>query len=146
MNKMKNNSLITLRVALGWLFFYAGITKVLNPDWSAAGYLSGAKTFTGLYEWLASPAILPVTNFLNQWGLTLIGLALILGLWTKASSYLGILLMALYYIPILDFPMAGSHSYLIDEHIIYILAFIVLIQFKAGNRCSLDSLFRKRRK
>ena len=36
-------SLFFLRVFLGGLFFYAGITKVLDPSWTAAGYLKGAK-------------------------------------------------------------------------------------------------------
>ena len=37
--------LFLLRVSAGWMFFYAGITKVLNPQWSAEGYLKGAESF-----------------------------------------------------------------------------------------------------
>ena len=39
-----------LRVVMGWLFFYAGITKVLDPAWSAAGYITNAKSLTVLYQ------------------------------------------------------------------------------------------------
>ena len=37
--------LFLLRVTVGWMFFYAGITKVLNPQWSAEGYIKGANAF-----------------------------------------------------------------------------------------------------
>jgi len=127
MKSKKAYALLFLRLTLGWLFFYAGITKILNPAWSAEGYLKGAKTFTEFYQILARPDILSIINPLNAWGLTLIGAALILGIWMKKAAWLGIALMALYYIPILNFPYAGEHSIIVDEHIIYIGAFLVLI-------------------
>ena len=63
---MKLFSLFFLRISLGSLFFYAGSTKVLDPSWSAAGYLMNAKTFSGLYTWFASADILPSINFVNE--------------------------------------------------------------------------------
>ncbi|MEK7616213.1 MAG: DoxX family membrane protein [Patescibacteria group bacterium] len=128
-----------LRVSTGWLFFYAGITKVLNPEWSAAGYLQGAKTFTGLFHWFASPGILPLTNLVNEWGLTLIGLSLILGLGVRLSGVLGAVLMLLYYFPILDFPYPNTHSYIVDEHIIYLFALLLLAGLRAGRMWGLDA-------
>ena len=89
-------TLVLLRLSMGWLMFYAGITKVLNPEWSAAGYLKGAKTFTGFYNALLSPNILPIINFVNAWGLTLLGVSLILGIFVRSSSVLGAVLMLLY--------------------------------------------------
>ena len=68
MDRFQKIILFLLRVGTGWLMFYAGITKILNPAWSAAGYLKGAKTFVGFYNWLAQPDILPVVNFINEWG------------------------------------------------------------------------------
>lgn len=124
---------------MGWLMFYAGITKVLNPEWSAAGYLRGAKTFSGLYQWLLQPEILPTINFLNEWGLTLLGVALILGLGVRLASVPGALLMALYYLPVLEFPYIGTHSYIVDEHIIYALVFLLLGALAAGRNWGLDS-------
>ena len=97
--------LFVLRVATGWMFFYAGITKVLDPQWSATGYLKGAKAFTWLFQMLLDPSVLPIVNFMNKWGLTLLGASLILGFCLSASSsLLGVMLMALYYIP-LGFPI-----------------------------------------
>ncbi len=130
--------LVLLRLSMGWLFFYAGITKILNPNWSAAGYLKGAKTFTGFYQWLASPEILPFTNFFNEWGLTLIGAALILGVFVRLSSVLGAAIMVLYYFPILVFPKVGTNSYLVDDHIIYALVLLLLAAIRAGQYFGLE--------
>ena len=138
LNKLPKLSLLLLRVALGWLFFYAGITKVLNPEWSAAGYLAGAKNFTGFYQWLASPAILPITNFLNEWGLTLLGVALILGVFVRISSLLGALMMLLYYLVILEFPHPNAHAYIVDEHIIYIAILLFFAATQAGRFYGFD--------
>src|SRR3989344_4293457 len=99
MNQIQKLTLFLLRISLGWMFFYTGITKVLDPQWSAAGYLQGAKTFTGFYNWLLQPGILPITNFVNEWGLTLLGVTLILGVFVRLSSVLVAVLMFMYYFP-----------------------------------------------
>ena len=128
-----------LRLSLGWLFFYAGITKVLNPAWSAAGYLKGAKTFVEFYQWLASPGILPAVDFVKEWGLTLLGLSLIFGVFVQLSSILGAVLMLLYYLPILDFPYPNPYSYLVDEHIIYALVLLLFASLRAGRVWGLEN-------
>ena len=116
----KRNILGLLRIALGWVFFYAGLSKIMNSSWTAAGFLNGAKTFPGLYHWFALPANIGWVNVLNEYGLALVGLGLILGLKVRWVSLAGILLMVLYYFPQLSFPYAGSTSaYIIDEHVVY---------------------------
>jgi len=139
MAQFQKVSLFLLRVSLGWMFFYAGITKILNPEWSAVGYLKGAKTFAGFYQFLTQPGILPITNFVNEWGLTLLGISLILGVFVRLSSILGAALMLLYYLPILDFPYPNAHSFIIDEHIIYALALILLAAWRAGRTYGLEN-------
>ena len=138
-DKFQKISLFLLRVGTGWLMFYAGITKILNPAWSAAGYLKGAKSFVGFYNWLSQPDILPVVNFINEWGLTLLGISLILGIGVRLSSILGGVLMLLYYFPILDFPYPNPHSYIVDEHIIYILVLLFLAAVRAGRVWGLEN-------
>ena len=66
--------LTILRVAIGWHFLYEGLTKLLNPDWTAAGYLESATgPFAAAYQALAaSDSILAFVNILNTWGLVLI--------------------------------------------------------------------------
>ena len=137
MNKTSLFSLLLLRLSLGLLFLYAGLTKIADPAWSAAGYLKGAKSFPELFAWFARPEILPVTNFLNEWGLTLIGIALVLGVFVRLASLAGVLLMLLYYLP-LPFPFPNAHSFVIDEHIVYIAALLVLASLRAGRFFGLE--------
>src|SRR3989344_7701960 len=100
-------ALLALRLSLGWVFFYSGIIKIFDAEWTAAGYLAGAKTFPALFQWFALPANIGWVNFMNEWGLTLVGLALITGLFVRYASLGGILIMVLYYLPILQFPYVG---------------------------------------
>src|SRR3989338_3502408 len=131
-------SLFFLRVSLGWLFLYAGITKVLDPNWTAQGYIKGAKTFPLFYQWLISSGMLPMVDFINEWGLTLLGISLILGIGVRLSSILGATLMLMYYFPILQFPYPNAHSYIVDEHIIYASALLFFAATRAGRTYGLE--------
>ncbi|PIR82177.1 hypothetical protein COU20_03390 [Candidatus Kaiserbacteria bacterium CG10_big_fil_rev_8_21_14_0_10_59_10] len=130
--------LFLLRVLMGWFLFYAGITKVLNPEWSAAGFLNNAKTFPEFFQFFATPAVLPLTNFLNEWGLTLIGLALMLGVFVRLSAILGAALMVLYYFPTLDFPYPSVHTFIVDDHVIYAVLLLYLAWVRAGRVVGLE--------
>lgn len=146
MNNASRITILILRLSLGWVMFYAGITKVVDPDWSAAGYLEDPAMLSAFFEWLASPTMLPWVNQLNQWGLTFIGAALILGVLVRWASGAGILVMILYWLPILNFPYAGGHSFIIDDHIIYALVFVLLIVTNAGTFVGLDRWIQKGRR
>lgn len=139
MNKIQKISLAVLRISMGWLMFYAGITKILDPNWSAAGYLNNAKTLTSFFQWFVSPDILPITNFINEWGLTLLGISLILGIFVRISSSLGAVLMMLYYFPVLEFPYIAPHSFIIDDHIIYALVLAFFATIHAGRYYGLET-------
>lgn len=129
--------LVLSRLIIGWMFFYAGITKVLDPQWSAEGYLKGAKSFVWLFQILLDPNILPIINFMNKWGLTLLGVSLIIGLFVRFSSLLGVLLMALYYLA-LSFPHPNPNSYIVDQHIIYISILLFFASVQAGRVFGID--------
>lgn len=138
MERLQKLSIFILRVSMGWMFLYAGITKILNPEWSAGGYLKGAKTFAGFYQWLLDPNILPAVNFINEWGLTLLGISLMLGVFVRLSSILGALLMLMYYLPILDFPYPNPNSFIVDQHIIYIFVLLFFASIRAGRIWGLE--------
>jgi len=105
--KVQNNSpknlpilaLTVLRVLIGWHFLFEGISKLASPGWSSAAYLMESKwLFSGFFHWIISnPTALAVTDFLNVWGLILIGLGLFVGLFTRWASISGIVLLLLYY-------------------------------------------------
>jgi thiosulfate dehydrogenase [quinone] large subunit len=153
---MKSNSkifwLVTLRVVIGWHFLYEGMVKLVNPNWSSAGYLLDSQGwFRGFYYWLASdPGLLKVVDFLNVWGLIAIGLGLILGMLTRVALSGGIILLAFYYLshpPLTGLkyglPMEGSYL-LINKTLIEMVALIVLLYFPTGKVIGIDRLLFKR--
>ena len=88
-----------IRAAVGWHFLFEGCSKLFAAEWSAASYLNNTFGFlSGFYHWLAAtPVRIGIVDFLNVWGLLLIGLALFLGLFVRWASLAGALLLALYY-------------------------------------------------
>lgn len=137
-------SLLSLRLIMGWTFFYAGITKVIDPQWSVRGYLNFAisqenflRSIAGTdlwavmandWYWLLTP--------LNQVGLTLIGLALILGLFVRLSAFWGGTMMTFYWLA--SFPLEGS--ILIDFHLVYVLLLFAVGAFGTGRILGLDAI------
>lgn len=130
---------LLLRLTLGLLFFFAGWFKLIADDWSAAGYLQNA---TGPFaSWFQSLSGNGFVDFLNMWGLTLVGIALILGFLVRTASFFGIIMMTLYYLA--DFVGNTAHG-LIDEHIVYIVAFLFFLVGGFGHIWGLDALVERR--
>jgi len=93
-------TIITLiRVAIGWHFLYEGCIKLFAQAWSSASYLNNTSgVLSGFYHWLAAaPVQLAIVDFLNVWGLVLIGLALFIGLFARWAALAGVLMLMLYY-------------------------------------------------
>ncbi len=145
MAKSKKIVLFLTRVAFGWFFIYAGLTKITNPDWTAQGYIESAKTFPEYYAWLAQPHIISWVDLANQWGLLAIGIGLVLGLWMRWVALAGFALMLLYYFPTLEYPYV-DHGYIIDSHIIYALLFLVLWLTKAGTYWGVEKPSKEKKK
>jgi thiosulfate dehydrogenase [quinone] large subunit len=144
--------LVLLRVLIGWHFLYEGMVKVVNPDWSSIGYLLDSKwIFAGFFHSLAAnPGIVAVVDFLNIWGLILVGLGLILGCLTRVATLGGILMLAFYYLshpPFLnlEYVLPGEGSYLIiNKTLIELVALWLLFLFPTGMQAGLDRfIFRK---
>jgi uncharacterized membrane protein YphA (DoxX/SURF4 family) len=124
--------LTAVRMLVGWHFLYEGIVKMFDPGWSSAAYLAGSHwLFSGFFHWIVvHPSALAIADFANIWGLTLIGIALILGLFIRVASAGGILLLALYYIANPPIPgsegLHGEGSYLLVNRNLIELAILVL--------------------
>lgn len=88
-----------IRIAIGWHLLYEGAIKLFDKNWSAASFLNNTHGFlSGFYHWLAaSPGRIDLVDFLNIWGLILIGLALFIGLFSRWAAISGALLLLLYY-------------------------------------------------
>ncbi len=130
---MRNSTKIlflTLRIAIGWHFLFEGVIKLMQPGWSSEAYLSGSYGFlSGFYQWLASgPVMLQVVDFLNIWGLILLGTGLFLGVFIRASTSAGIVLLALYYFAYPPFGFSypgissGGHFFIVNRNLIEIIA------------------------
>ena len=154
---MKNSqsiSLFILRVLIGWHFLYEGLVKVVDPDWTSAGYLMGSQgIFSNLFKSLAeNAATLQFADFLNQWGLVLIGLGLIVGIFTRISAISGMILLILYYLCAppwigLEYTASVEGNYLIvNKTLIEAGALFVLAVFPAGIQYGLDILRLKKSK
>ncbi len=130
---------ILLRLVMGLLFFFAGWAKLTLQGWSAAGFLQNA---TGPFaSWFQGLAGNGVVDFLNVWGLTLIGVALILGLLVRTASFFGIVLMILYYFA--DFVGNTAHGF-IDEHVVHASILFLFIVGGVGHVWGLDALLERR--
>ena len=126
-----------LRIAIGWHFLYEGISKILQDNWTAAGFLRNTSgLFSGFYHFIAAnPAILRVSDFLNMYGLLLIGLALFIGFYSRLSSLLGAALMILYYFAYPPFgnPMlnpADGHLFIVDKLFLEAAVLIFLFYYR----------------
>lgn len=146
-------SLVILRVAIGWHFMYEGITKLLNPNWSSLGYLMDSKgMFEGMFHAMAgNAAVLNVMDFLNVWGLVLIGAGLIVGLFTRVASISGIVLLAFYYLshPAIigvNYAIPSEGSYLwVNKNLIELFALWVIVLFPTWKQIGMDRfLFTKK--
>jgi uncharacterized membrane protein YphA (DoxX/SURF4 family) len=140
--------LTVLRVLVGWHFLFEGVSKLASPGWSSASYLMESKwLFSGFFHWIiSSPTALAVTDFINIWGLILIGLGLFAGLFSRLASISGILIMLLYYIA--NPPFIGSnmpsqgHFFIVNINIIEIGILLVFAFMKRDYLWSLDRLVR----
>ncbi|MGW8178066.1 MAG: DoxX subfamily [bacterium] len=123
--------------------------KVIDGNWSARLYLLDSRgPFASLFHSMASnDRILSVTDFLNEWGLLLIGLSLILGILSRWASYAGMTMLLFYYLSHPPFPgiaysMPSEGNYfIIDKVAIEFFALGVLSLFPTEQRAGLARFF-----
>jgi len=144
-------SIVVLRVAIGWHFLYEGLVKLTKPGWSAAGYLMQSRgAFSGLFRWLAADASrLARVNSLTMWSLTLVGLGLVLGCFTRFASAAGILLILLFYLcnpPFVGYfysiPMEGSYL-VVNKNLVELTALAVVLTTRSGRVAGLDRIIHR---
>jgi len=146
-------TLVGLRMLVGWHFLYEGLAKITNPFWTSAGYLEESQGWFSVHflSIATSPGTLTVVDYLNQWGLLLIGLALLLGALARPAAVAGVVLLLLYYsavppFPGLEYSIPTEGSYLIvNKTLVELAALLVIVAFPTSNQVGLDRLiFRKR--
>lgn len=147
-NKNLTTGLLTLlRIITGWHFLYEGIAKLNNPGWSSAAYLMESKwLFSGFFHWLISnESLLNAVDFLNTWGLIVIGVCLFLGVLTRAAALSGAVMLLLYYIANPPFMPSSipvtSHFYIINYNLIEAVLLVALAMMPPGYMWGLGRLF-----
>ncbi len=124
-----------LRIIIGWHFLYEGIVKIANPSWTSASYLMESKwLFSGFFHWLISNSTtLQIVDFLNVWGLVIIGFCLFTGIFSRIASISGALLLLIYYIASPPFVYSSvpsvSNFYIINYNLIEAFVLIILATF-----------------
>lgn len=142
-------ALVTVRVLIGWHFLYEGMSKVLNSNWTSLPYLMDSQgLFAKMFHSMAAnPTMLSTVDFLNQWGLVLIGLGLILGAFTRIATIGGIVLLLFYIMSHPSFitakyalPSEGSYLW-VDKNVIELFVLVLLLVFPTGRYIGLDHMF-----
>jgi thiosulfate dehydrogenase [quinone] large subunit len=150
--KAREQGIFVLRLVMGWVFLFAGVEKLLQLEgggpFDATGFLkfATAGTWPGLAEgavanptqsfWIAlasDPTAMAVINVMVPWGQVAIGTALILGLFTRFASLMGVTMMALFFVAAWDF----SHG-IVNQHLVYAVLTGFLGYAAAGEIHGLD--------
>lgn len=136
-------AIVGLRVLMGWVMFQGGIVKVLDPTWTAAGFLQFAipegNPFTATFATFAGN---PAIDFLVMWGLTLTGLGLMLGALTRWNAFWAAFMMMMFWAASLTGGITQflplEHGWVVDDHLIYAILLFALGALGAGRIAGVD--------
>jgi thiosulfate dehydrogenase [quinone] large subunit len=156
-------ALVLVRTVIGWHFLYEGLYKLMLPGWtrdgarlaawSAKGYLNvSSGPFAPMLHRLADSSMAPWIDILVPVGLTLVGLSLMLGLFTQLGCWGAIGFLAMFYVSMppttgLQVPGAEGAYLLVNKNLVELVAVVAVLSFRTGRIAGLDRLlrFRKRR-
>ncbi|MET0956175.1 MAG: DoxX family protein [Cryobacterium sp.] len=148
-------ALAVLRLATGFIFLWAFLDKTfglgfstpterawINGGTPSQGFLLGDGVTGPLKPFFAGIAS-PATDFLFMLGMLAIGVAVMLGIGLRVSAVVGSLIMVLMYLAEWPYAInAASTNPLVDYHIIYALALIVVAVFAAGDTWGLGKTWK----
>ena len=123
-----------LRLTLGMSFFYLGFTELFDP--SLGRQLHG-RSLVELYSWVAATPSLDWIHTVSPWAFLIIGACLVLGLATRLSSIVGIVLTLLSYLPSISYTAITVQQFINDE-VIIVICLLILIFSNAGAYLGLD--------
>src|SRR6185369_13880301 len=159
-NRSQSVSLVVLRTLIGWHFLYEAYFKIMSPAWSrsggpltpwtSAGYLQGASgPLAGIFHRLVNAGWTVCLDRAVKVALLVIGLSLILGLFTRVGLWLALAMLSLFYllyVPTLGIPQPNNEgTYLIvNKTLIEAAAVAVLLMFDTGRMAGLDLFLRRK--
>jgi thiosulfate dehydrogenase [quinone] large subunit len=156
LTRTASRALAILRISTGFVFLWAFLDKTFGFGYAtpaARAWIEGGSPTKGF---LSSVEVGPLQSFYHSiagtwyadWGFMLgllgIGLALILGIGLRVAAGASAVLMALMWIA--EYPItAGSTNPVVDYHVIYAIAAIVLALTYAGHSWGLGRWWAGRR-
>jgi len=154
LNRTQQMALVLLRTLIGWHFLYEGLVKLVWPAWtragvplgrfSSAGYLrSSTGPFADVFRAFADASWLPWLDLLMAWSLLLVGLGLMLGLFTQLACAGALALLALFYLSWLPTrgvyePGTEGNYLLVNKNLVEAAAVFVVLAFRTGRIAGLD--------
>jgi thiosulfate dehydrogenase [quinone] large subunit len=159
-NRGQSIALIVLRTLIGWHFLYEAYFKIMSPawtrggapltPWTSAGYLQGSSgPLAGIFHRLVNAGWTVWLDRGVKVALLVIGLSLILGLFTRVGLWLALAMLSLFYllyVPTLGIPQPNNEgTYLIvNKTLIEAAAAVVLLMFDTGRIAGLDFFLKRR--
>jgi thiosulfate dehydrogenase [quinone] large subunit len=146
LSKVQANTLVLLRILIGWHFLYEGVIKAYNPSWTSRGYLLSASILKPFFNWLSGDSLISTIDTLNIAGLIAVGISLLVGIKVKWGCIGGILLLMLYYLahpPFPNLPQGPSEGsyWIVNKNLIEMAALFVIYQFPLTSVFGLEKLF-----
>ncbi len=135
-----------LRIMIGWHFLYEGIAKMSSASWSSVGFLKQARgPFAELFKWLAAqPNLLANADLITMYGLTLVGVLLILGLFTRLAALGAMGFLVMFYLcnpPFVGYfysiPSEGSYL-IVNKNVVEFFGLLVVLLTGTGKFAGLD--------
>jgi len=131
--------IVLLRATIGGMILFAGLGKVSQWPFDAAGYLANvgsASPVSGLYAAMASnAALMEIVNVIVPVTQVLIGVALIAGAFVRLAALGGAMQMTLFYLG----GWSGDALALFDSTLVYAIVFLTVAAFGAGRVLGLDA-------
>jgi len=137
---------LILRLYVGWEWLQAGWGKLNNPAWTGSkagsalsGFISGALAQTsgehpnvqGWYAWFLQNLVQPypvIWSYLVSWGEFLVGIALIVGLFTGIAAFFGSFMN-------MNYLLAGAVSI---NPVLFVSALFLILAWKTAGWWGLD--------
>jgi thiosulfate dehydrogenase (quinone) large subunit len=141
-------AIIFLRIVIGWHFLYEGIAKLTAPSWSAVGYMRASRgPFAALFKSIANnPQMLDNANLITMYGLTIVGVLLMLGLFTRLAAIGGMAFILLFYLcnpPFVGYfytiPTEGTYL-IVNKNLVEVSALAVILLTRSGLVAGLDRI------
>jgi thiosulfate dehydrogenase (quinone) large subunit len=147
-------ALVLLRTLVGWHFCYEGFFKVMRPawsragaplePWSSAGYLKGATgPLADLFHAVGNSPWISTIDIGVALALLVVGLLLMLGLFTQLACIAAIALLAMFYLAAIPVqgvpePRAEGTYLIVNKNLIEAAAVFVVFVFRTGAIAGLD--------